>query len=525
MPGKNSPMADEAEELKGKHWSELLAERVVAEKKPPFVISSGITTSGPTHLGTLCEFLFPSAIVGELKEKGHAAEFYFVADIFDAFDSVPLAMAKYEKQLAPHLGKPLTDVPDPAGCHSSFGEHFLAETAAVMEKFGVHSKIVRMNEVYRDGKWDNYAMEFLERADEAKQIVAESSFKKIEEMGDWSPIMPICAKCGKIATTRVTAHGRDWYEYSCDRDVKYTKGCGFKGKNKISDHKYKITWRLHWPTWMDYLKTSAEGAGMDHHTRGGSWDTLLKTFAEFFKKEPPIGYKYGFVLLQGKKYSKSKGIGMGVADLLELMPPELMKYALLRPDLQENKDIDPTGVKLMQLYEDFSSASELRKDDPEVSRADRKKAIAWELASGGARKWKANFGDILLCHQLYKDWDKVGKAVKDPEGVAYLKPYITKWVAKEFAPDEYMFSFKPQKISENRKAVAAFANGLKTGMSAVDVHNLVFDIAKQEGVPPGSLFKALYNALISKDRGPKMGKLVEATGIETVKDTLLEMVS
>ena len=41
------------------HWSEWLAERVISEKKEPFVITSGITTSGPAHLGTLCEFLFP----------------------------------------------------------------------------------------------------------------------------------------------------------------------------------------------------------------------------------------------------------------------------------------------------------------------------------------------------------------------------------------------------------------------------------------------------------------------------------
>lgn len=511
-----------AEELKSKHWSEILAERVIAEKKPPFVISSGITTSGPTHLGTLCEFLFPSAIVEELKEKGNEAEFYFIADIYDAFDSVPVTLAAYEQQLAPHLGKPLTDVPDPAGCHPSFGEHFLSETIAIMEKFGVHPKIVRVNEIYKAGKWDNYAMDFLERDEEAKRIVAESSLKKVEEMADWSPIMPVCAKCGKIATTRVTAHGRDWYEYSCDRDVKYTKGCGFKGKNKISDHKYKITWRLHWPTWHDYFKTSCEGAGMDHHTRGGSWDTVLKTFAEFFKREPPIGYKYGFVLLQGKKYSKSKGIGMGVKDLLELMPPELIRYSLLRPDLQENKDIDPTGVKLMQLYEDFQGVARLSESgQASPSRSDHKKIIAFRLAGGGQINWHAQFADVLMYYQLYRDWKKVGEAAGDPAGAKYLAPFIEKWVERKFAPDEYSFSFQPAKETENPDAVRAFAGKLQKGMDAVAVHNLVFETAKEKGLQPAELFKILYKALISKDKGPKMGKLVEAIGVAVAKEALL----
>ena len=515
-----------SEELKSKHWSEILADRVIADKKPPFVVSSGITTSGPTHLGTLCEFLFPSAIVEELKEKGHGAEFYFIADIFDAFDSVPLSMAKHEKQLAPHLGKPLTDVPDPEGCHASFGEHFLSETMSIMEKFGVRPKIIRINEVYKEGKWDNYAMDFLERGDEAKRIVAESSLKKIEDMDDWSPIMPVCGNCGKIATTRVTAHGRDWYEYSCDRDVKYTKGCGFKGKNKISDHKYKITWRLHWPTWHDYFKTSCEGAGMDHHTRGGSWDTAVEIFRQFFKREPPVGYKYGFVLLQGKKYSKSKGIGMGVTDLLQLMPPELIKYALLRPDLQENKDIDPTGAKLMALYEDFQSvAKAAAQGHGELSRADHKKLIAFKLAAGEKINWRAPFADVLMCYQLYRDWKKVGEAVKDPEGAAYLAPFIEKWVEKDFAPDEYAFSFKPSKVEAGRDAIRTFAGKLKEGMPAVEIHNLVFEAAKGQGMQPAELFKLLYNALISKDRGPKMGKLIEAIGANKVRETLLAMVA
>lgn len=516
-------MAEEAEALKGKHWSEILAEKVVAEKKPPFIITSGITTSGPTHLGTLCEFLFPSAIAQQLRISGSDAEFCFIADIYDAFDAVPLAMQKYEKQLAPHLGKPLSDVPDPSGCHPSFGEHFLADALAVMEKFGVKAKIIRVNEVYKRGDFDSYALFFLKNEKQAAELVAKSSLR--ESMPpDWSPIMPICEKCGKIATTVVTKHGDDWYEYECTRDVKYTKGCGFKGKSKISGHSYKITWRLHWPTWQDFFKTSAEGAGMDHHTRGGSWDTAVAVHKEMFKKEPPVGFKYGFVLLQGKKYSKSKGIGMGVAELLQLMPPELIKYSLLKPDLQENKDIDPTGARLMQLYEEFQSASKLDKNDSALSRADRKKAIAWELASGGKQKWTASFADILLYYQLYGDWEKVGARVNDPDGVAYLKPCITKWVEKSFAPDEYSFSFKPQKAQSHKDVVKSFAEKLQKGMDAVGIHNLVFEIAAAYGVQPGELFKSLYLTLIAKERGPKMGKLIDAIGPELVKATLLKMV-
>ncbi|MDD5317735.1 MAG: lysine--tRNA ligase [Candidatus ainarchaeum sp.] len=509
-------------ELKGRHWSETLAESVVRQAKPPFMITSGITTSGPTHLGTLCEFLFPNAIRASLLQRGERAEFYFIADIYDAFDSIPSVFMQYEAELKPHLGKPLCDVPDPVGKSRSFGDHFLDEAKQVMGEFNVQPKIIRVVDTYKEGKFDSRARFFLENEAEARRVVAESSLRELPNW--WSPIMPVCKGCGKIATTRVTSHAEGEYEYACDRDVEYTKGCGFKGKNRISDHEYKLTWRLHWPSWMEVFGTSAEGAGVDHHTRGGSWDTCQAVFREMFKREPPIGYKFGFILFRGKKYSKSKGIGMGVSDLLELMPPELITYLLIKPDLQENKDIDPTGEKLMAVYEDFQSASRLDAGAvSDESRADRKRHVAFRIATGGKMNWGANFADLLMYYQLYRDWGKVGERSGDPRGAAYLRPYIEKWVAKGFAPDEYSFSFNPTKLPpENpaRNAARSFAAQLGEGMDALAIHNLVFSVAVADKVKPGELFEALYTALLGKKRGPRLGKLVEALGVGKAREAL-----
>ena len=125
-----------------KHWSERLAERVIAEKKEPYVVTGGITTSGPAHLGTLCEFLFPSVIADAIRKHGKEVKFYFIADIFDAFDSIPLEMEKYSKELEPHLGKPLCEVPDPTGKSRSFGDHYLDEVRLLMKKFDVSAEII-----------------------------------------------------------------------------------------------------------------------------------------------------------------------------------------------------------------------------------------------------------------------------------------------------------------------------------------------------------------------------------------------
>ncbi len=502
---------------KHKHWSEWLAERVIAEKKEPYVITSGITTSGPAHLGTLCEFLFPDSIRKQLEKRGRKATFYFLADILDAFDSVPLAMEQYKAQLEPHLGKPLSDVPDPTGKAKSFGDHFLEEVVALMARFGVKATVLRMNDLYGDGKFDAWARFYLKNEAEAKRIVEETSGKT--EKKDWSPIMPICEKCGRVATTRVTSHTDDSYEYVCDKDVKYAQGCGHAGKAKISDHKYKLTWRLHWPAWKQVFGTSIEGAGMDHHTKGGSEDTCKAITLNLMKADYHIPFKYGFILFQGKKYSKSKGIGMGVSDLVKLVPPEILKYILIKPDLEENVDINPTPENLLKAMEDFQLAAQLSGQDKEkLNRHERKMAIAFELSSD-KMNWKVPFLDVLLYYQIYGDWEKVAEIARDPDGTAYLRPYIEAWVARDFMPEDYRFKYQPGAMSATGNVKKLFSQ-LDEGMDALAIHNAVFDFAKANNIEPKALFAELYRALLGKERGPRLGKLLFALGVERVKKDL-----
>ena len=506
------------------HWSESIAQEIISTRKEPYVISAGMTTSGPTHLGTVCEFLFPQAIADALSFRGKKSKYYFVADIFDAFDSVPAAFGQYRAVLEPHLGKPLTDVPDPTGESRSFGDHFLDESRRAMEKFGAKPEIIRATDLYAKGAFDKYSSMFLEQERKVRELVARTSLR--DSLPDWwSPIMPVCEKCGKIATTRVLSHDSESYEYACDRDVKYAKGCGHKGKNRISDHRYKLTWRLHWPSWMDIFGTSAEGAGMDHFTRGGSRDTLEAVFREIFRKEPPVGYKFGFILFEGKKYSKSKGTGMGVSELLELMPPEVIRYMLLKPDLQENVDIRPTPANAMRTIDDYERAlallSECKGNTEGLSRSDRKRVISARLASMGAQGgpgWKTPFLDLLLYRQLQTGWDNVEKLTGDAPGVRKLSPFIEAWERKKFVPEEYSFSYSPKKA---QGAAREFFSRLSLGMDSLSIHNLAFETAKSLSVPPAKLFEVCYLALLSRPKGPKLGKLVEAIGVEKVRKDVL----
>ncbi len=508
-------------ELKDKHWSELLAERVISEKKEPYVVTGGMTTSGPAHLGTVCEFLYPAMLSEVIRSKGHGASVFFVADIFDAFDGIPVELQKYAKELEPELGKPLSNVIDPMKCHASFGEHYLAQTLEIMKLMRLELNVVKSPELYTSGAFDDYTRLFLREEEKTKELVARTSFRKLEDFKGWSPIMPVCEQCGRIATTRVTWHSEEEYEYVCDRDVKYTKGCGHKGKARISDHMYKLQWRLHWPCWQAHFKSSIEGSGVDHMTRGGSADTAIAVHKELFNREPLILFKYGFILFEGKKFSKSKGIGMDAMELLRFLPPELMKYLLVVPNVQQNKDINPTGDKLIRLYEEVERISKLEKPK---DRADEKKMQAFTFAVKEL-EWSAPFVDVLLNYQIYRDWGKVGNLLNDKKGVAYLAPYITEWLSRGMEPEQYNFALNPKRISEQREAVGRLAAKLKEDMDAVQVHNLIYEVAKESGIGADALFASIYTAMIGKDKGPRLGKLIVAVGIPKAKELLAEAIA
>src|SRR5690606_3195474 len=65
---------------------------------------------------------------------------------------------------------------------------------------------------------------------------------------------------------------------------------------------------------------------------------------EVFKIEPPLNIRYEFFLLGGAKMSSSKGLGATAAEIVDLLPPELLRYLLVatkpRKALNFTPDLD-----------------------------------------------------------------------------------------------------------------------------------------------------------------------------------------
>ncbi|MGF1635174.1 MAG: lysine--tRNA ligase, partial [Phycisphaerae bacterium] len=76
------------------------------------VCASGITPSGPVHLGNMREVMTVHLVCEELCRRGHRATHLHVWDDYDRFRKVPVGV---DAAFAQHLGKPVCDVPDPFG--------------------------------------------------------------------------------------------------------------------------------------------------------------------------------------------------------------------------------------------------------------------------------------------------------------------------------------------------------------------------------------------------------------------------
>ncbi|GAH08703.1 unnamed protein product, partial [marine sediment metagenome] len=200
----------------------------------------------------------------------------------------------------------------------------------------------------------------LKNADKIRKIYLKVSGSKKPQ--DWYPFQVICPKCGKIGTTRVFDFKNEKVEFICEESlVDWAKGCGYKGKISPYDGNGKLPWKIEWAAKWFVLETDFEGAGKDHYTKGGSRDIAEAVAREIYKIEPPVGVRYEFFLVLGRKMASSKGLGVSASEIAEVLPPELLRFLMVKTPIQRPIDFDPEGETIPRLYDFYDEAAEDKK--------------------------------------------------------------------------------------------------------------------------------------------------------------------
>lgn len=492
-------------EAVSRHWADDAADAAIASGRP-VVVSSGISPSGEIHIGNMREVLTADAVFRAVGDRGVPARFNYVCDNFDPLRRVYpfLDAAAYE----PMIGRPLSAIPCPCGRHPSYSEHFLQPFLESLSALRVAVELERADQMYASGRMNPTIGQALTGRDRIAGILTELTGKKIAP--EWSPFNPLCPACGRITTTAVTGFSAK------DETVAYTCACGGSGELPMAGGG-KLTWRVDWPARWAMLGVTVEPFGKDHATRGGSYDTGARISREVFDYEPPQPLPYEWISLKGQgDMSSSKGNVLSISSVLELVPPEALRYLVMREKPQRTIAFDP-GLPLLQLVDEV--------DDAQASGVDSR-ALALSRA-GGFTTVGVPFKHLVVAAQVAGfDVEKTmtvlartGYTGLDTEAIGRRLAYARRWLDR-YAPEDIKFEVKagvpPEaaSLSADQKAfLARLAGSLNDAMTGEAVHLLVYELAKAFPTSkPAQLFQALYVALLGKPRGPRAGSFIAALG-------------
>ena len=302
------------------HWADITADKIIREKgeKPLYTCASGITPSGTVHIGNFREIITVELVVRALREKGKNVRFIYSWDDYDVFRKVPKNMPQPEV-LEKYLRFPITLVPDTTGNAENYARANEKRVEDILPAVGVHPEYLYQAARYRDSYYAEDIRHALEHKDEIRAILNEYRTEPLPET--WWPISVFSSFTEKDTTTVL-----DW-----DGEWKITYRDDETGETETIDLRNtpntKLPWRIDWP--MRWVKEGVdfEPGGKDHLTEGGSYDTS-KNVVKVFGGEAPVTMRYDFVQIKGHggKISSSSGDVVDLYDVLEVYPPEIVRY-------------------------------------------------------------------------------------------------------------------------------------------------------------------------------------------------------
>ena len=541
-------------------------EQAGAEGKP-VTVASGASPSGPIHLGNLREFLTPHFVAEELRRRGVPVRHLHSWDDYDRFRKVP---AGVPAEWAEHIGRPLTAVPDPWGCHDSWAAHYKAPLQAALAEMGVEIEEISQTAQYRAGAYREQVLHAVRNRDAIERVLAryrtkaaapvaeseqeadalaDSVTSEDEDLaaGDLGrfPYKPYCRDCGRDTTT-ITS-----YDDTTTDLAYHCNACSYDGvTNLATESEGKLVWKVDWPMRWAFEGVDFEPGGLDHSTPGSSYTVGKELVKEIFGGRAPSYVAYAFVGFAGmQKMSSSAGGVPTASDALRILEAPMLRWLYVRRQPKQAFNID-FGPEVVRLYDEWDA---LTKKAADPARRDTQ-VLAYEravaTASAGALPRPAvtvpfrllsSVADVTAgSHELISR--VVTESGYEHAGVADLEPRLSKaatWMTEyvpaserttvRTAPSDRLSSLSPEEstwlttLLENLpspfelEAVTSVIYGVPKLVRGMDLDAAPTDEVKAD---QKAFFKLLYNLLVDADRGPRLPTLFLALGPETVRSLL-----
>ena len=511
-------------------WCDQLVEKITG----PQTINDSKTPSGRAHVGALRGPLIHDAIFRALRAKGVPARYRFGVDDYDPVDEIPYGEKEHFEK---YLGAPLCNTPPPPGSTATdMADHYITEYFSVFGELGIRPEFYRMRDVYRSGSFNEAIDAILRKASAVRRIYKEVSGADRAE--DWHPFQVICEKCGRVGTTVVNAYDGKEVTYFCKPDlVKWATGCGYRGKMSPFNGNGKLPWKLEWCAKWKTFPVTIEGAGQDHSTKGGSRDVAMACLREIFGQEPPLNCPYDFFLVGGAKMSSSKGIGVTSRQMADFLPPEILRFLLIRPPPRQPVNFEPSEVYIIKLFNEFDRSLHKYYQDPKALPGDKR---IYELSQVDPEPdhWVADFQLVAALSQMphldtVKELEKRKKSPFTDLERKHLELRIraARYWVDHYATEEEKTRLQdtlPERASSLTQTQRAFLQKLseqlpQTTWEGDALQVAVFNAARLTPIDQPSAFKAIYRVLLDRENGPKAGNFLSFLDREFVVKRCAEL--
>ncbi|MEE3410546.1 MAG: lysine--tRNA ligase [Treponema sp.] len=523
------------------HWADQMADKIIAEKgeRESYTCASGITPSGTVHLGNFREIITVDLVVRALRDRGKKVRFIYSWDDYDVFRKVPANMPDPET-LEKYLRYPITMVPDTTGRDENYARHHEVDIETQLPRVGIAPEFLYQASRYRANRYAEGMKKALQNRDLIKECLNEyrDEQHKMKAQDVYWPVSIFCGKCNKDTTT-ITGYDGDYgltykCECGCEETVDIRK---FQGA--------KLGWRVDWPMRWNEEKVVFEPGGKDHISPGGSYDTAKLVSKKVYGWDAPITMRYDFVNLKGVpgKMSSSKGKVIALPDALDVYQAEVLRYifAGTRPNTEFAISFD---LDVLKVYEDYDKTERIVYGIDKAKSEDQfnkeKRIYILSQIDGKIPEtmpYQITFRMLTTLLQTYSgDIDAVIKSlgnVKPDQEERLRRRAACAWFwiqrsAPDCAPD-FCFALrddgsKPQLSDELLTAVRRVRDEVVPKLDSFtldkECQQAIYDVATSMGMESKALFGALYQTLIAKDQGPRLGSFLRIIGKEKLQKIL-----
>jgi lysyl-tRNA synthetase class 1 len=514
---------------RGTWYDKAAAELIEREKKLGRSLDcirteSGLGASGIPHIGSLADVLRNHAVAQGVRIQGYEAEFIAFSDDKDGLRKVPAGLPD---EMEDWLGFPVSSIPDVlGGCHDSFGAHITSLLLEAVDVSGVNYTFMSGTKVYEEGVLNDEIVAIMENHGKIGTIIQEELGQ--DKYTDTLPYFVVCESCNRIYTTNAYRYIPEEKKllYRCKgMEVKgrWLEGCDHEGEVDVTAGKGKLSWKVEFAARWHALDIRFEAYGKDIADSVRANDRICR---DIFGWEPPMHVQYEMFLDKGgKKISKSAGNVFTPQVWHRYGSPQSLNLLILKrfvgtksgsvdeipPHMDELDDIEEVWFGRRKVKDPMEKAK-LRGlyeyvwilNPPEEPTVHIPYNLLLNLAKVAPKGVEAKFiRDKLEDYGNLKDGDA---------GLDIRIQYALNWIEDFGEPELPQVSLSP----EETKAIGSLIAALDLATDEEAYQSSVFDVAREEGMRPGSFFQLLYGILLGKTRGPRFGPFTATMGKETV---------